>query len=95
MAKLANAAVTFCTAFFAHPAKLCRATKTSFDSLENHHPTSEDLLVTTTGNEKLSAHGVMSEWISKNLSNVKLYLGYDGELYPQFRIKTINTYNGK
>jgi len=75
--------------------EICQLYKIGFDNIENHNPKYEELLTTIQGNKKLSASGVMSDWISKNLQNVKMYKGYDGEIYPKFKTKIIQTYEGE
>lgn len=37
----------------------------------------------------LSAHGVASEYI--HTLNERMYLGWDGEIYPQFKLEPIYT----
>lgn len=64
--------------------------KISFDSMENHNPVTEKEIGIFVENDSLSAHGKASEYIDKMLPPVKLYLGYDGKLYPRFELRPVN-----
>lgn len=58
-----------------------------FDCLENHNPICTTHLGTFRPTDKLSSHGAASKWLAEQ-PPVKMYLGYDEQVYPQYRIKT-------
>ena len=63
--------------------------KDDFDNTENRNPgTSKSLGIFIKGNN-LSASGKVSRFISE-LEPVKIYLGWDGNVYPKFRLEKIN-----
>ena len=63
--------------------------KDTFDSSENHNPRNEELLGTFMAKDTLSAHGNAGNFIAE-LPPFKHYLGWDGRVYPQIRIKRID-----
>ena len=66
-----------------------RLVKIDFDNLENHNAIcSEDLGVFVDG-DNLTAHGKVKEFIRK-MQPVKPYLGWNGQVYPQFRLEKID-----
>lgn len=60
-----------------------------FDNMENHSPNCETSIGMFAANKDLhtSAQGTLSNFFT-NFESIKIYLGYDGNVYPQFRIKT-------
>lgn len=60
-----------------------------FDNMENHSPYCTELLGTFIEKDGLTAHGNASIFISK-INHIKLYLGYNGNVYPQFRLVRIH-----
>ena len=56
-----------------------------FDNSENHCPLCEEDLGVFFGGKHSSAHGQISEWMRKQ-EPCRVYLGYDGKFYPQYRI---------
>ena len=59
-----------------------------FDNMENHSPESSELLGTFIEKEGKTAHGNASIFIS-NIKPIKVYMGYDGNVYPKFRLVRI------
>ncbi len=62
--------------------------KIDFDNMENHQPRVETLLMTFGPGGELTAHGKAAQWLSTQ-EPVKPYLGYNGEIYPKYQLKTI------
>ena len=65
--------------------------KIDFDNMENHNPQILESVAIFSDSKicGLSAHGRCGNYIKENFNNVKMYLGYDGRVYPQFYIKKI------
>ena len=64
-----------------------RLVRIDFDNMENHNPTTQKVLGVFIGEERgLTAQGKAAEWFNKQ-EPVRLYLGYDGQIYPQFRLE--------
>lgn len=62
----------------------------SFDNLENGYAEAicrEELGVFVDG-DKLTAHGKVEEFL-RTLEPRHPYLGYDGEVYPQFKVERV------
>ena len=59
-----------------------------FDNMENHSPECSKLLGTFIEKEGKTAYGNASIFIS-NINPIKVYSGYDGEVYPKFRLVRI------
>ena len=61
--------------------------KISFDTLENRisNAISEKSLGMFTSSKGLTAQGNVSRFIAK-LSNIKMYVGWDCEVYPKYKI---------
>jgi len=59
-----------------------------FDIMENHNPIRETSLGMFKANraKHLTAHGIAGKFIAT--LTLKPYLGYNGQVYPQLRIKT-------
>ena len=76
--------------------EIVRVIRRDFDSLENRSAdaVSDVCVGTFIGNAKLTAQGVAKEWLSEQ-PPVRLYLGWDGNVYPQFRIEKELAYGGK
>lgn len=64
---------------------LIRLMRIDFDNLENHNPIKEECIGVFVGSNGLSAHGKVGSWFAKQKSE-KLYLGYNKQVYPQFRL---------
>ena len=66
-----------------------RVIKTDFDALENRlsNAISEKHLKTFTAGDGLTSHGKAKKYI-ESLEPVKLYVGWDGEVYPKYRFET-------
>jgi len=61
-----------------------------FDSYENDDPIVRKDVGLFVGEAKgLSAHGKVKAWFDTQ-TPVRLYLGYDGEVYPQFILEKQN-----
>ena len=58
--------------------------KIDFDTMENRNPLIENCIATFVSDEVLTAQGKYDRYI-ENLPPIKLYKGWDGELYPQFK----------
>lgn len=58
--------------------------KIDFDTMENRNPLIENCIATFVSDEVLTAQGKYDRYIV-NLPPIKLYTGWDGEIYPQFR----------
>ena len=56
-----------------------------FDILENYNPYIEEEIGVFGPKDNLSAYGNCSEFLN-SMNPVKMYLGYDGEIYPKFRM---------
>ncbi len=64
-----------------------RLVRIDFDNLENRNPITTRVLGVFVGDEHgLTAHGKASDWFNKQ-EPVHLYLGYDGQVYPQFLLE--------
>lgn len=64
-----------------------RLVRIDFDNMENRNPVTKKVLGVFVGDERgLTAHGKASEWFKKQ-EPVHFYLGYDGQIYPQFRLE--------
>jgi hypothetical protein len=65
-------------------------TRIDFDGLENSISAAivKEDLGTFVGDDKLTAHGKVSAFI-KAMKPEKRYLGYDGDIYPIYVLKTI------
>lgn len=63
--------------------------RVDFSTFENYSPAYRTTLGMFSANKELhtSAHGTLSKFL-EDLPPVKLYTGWDGEVYPKFRIKT-------
>lgn len=61
-----------------------------FDSLENRNPKYSELIATFVPSPPLTVQGVADNFISK-MKPVKIHLGYDGEIYPKFRLEKVIT----
>jgi hypothetical protein len=59
-----------------------------FDNFENRYPKSSKLLGTFIAGNGLSATGKVKEFI-ENLEPIDLFLGWDGNVYPQIRTEHI------
>jgi hypothetical protein len=57
----------------------------NFDNSENHHPYIQKSHGIFIGNKEFSAHGVVGKYINQIVEQ-KLYLGYDGQIYPRFEL---------
>lgn len=53
--------------------------------MENSNPTREECIFVFTASNEKTAHGVCDEYI--RTVPVTLYLGWDSEVYPKFKIK--------
>lgn len=62
--------------------------KDGFDNMENHNAKCSELLGTFIEQNGLTAHGNAAEFISKMKPNGH-YLGYDGNIYPKYRMERI------
>jgi hypothetical protein len=58
-----------------------------FDNMENRDALYETSLGTFVQSDELTAHGVLLKWLSEQ-PPVNMYLGWDGEVYPKFKVKT-------
>lgn len=60
-----------------------------FDGLENHAAAArtERVIGVFVADRHLSAHGVCGDWLRAQPPRA-LYLGWDGEVYPQFRVES-------
>lgn len=72
--------------------EICTLTRIDFDVLENHNPHYFEHLGTFRASEHLTPHGEAAKWLAEQ-PPVKMYLGYDGQVYPQFKLKTTYTKN--
>lgn len=66
-----------------------RLIQVDFDNTENHSPLNEKTIIIFKGDRNRTAGVRLNEWVKKNLNEITYYLGYDNELYPKFRIETI------
>jgi hypothetical protein len=64
-----------------------RLIKISFDNLENHCPMELTVLGTFVAGDHLTAHGKVAKFIN-NMDPISMYLGYDGQVYPQYLLET-------
>lgn len=60
-----------------------------FDNMENHSPVIKKVVAAFASSKKITAEGKCSDYISK-MEPVKLYKGYNGQVYPQFVIEPLN-----
>lgn len=60
-------------------------TKIGFDSLENHNPRYEELLRVV-----FDSYKDIDEFFKTTI--ITHYTGYDGQVYPQFRINEVKKY---
>lgn len=60
----------------------------SFDDLENRDAREEHLIGVFVDGDKLTAHGKIEEWFKKK-SPFHMYLGWDGKVYPRFKLEKI------
>ena len=66
--------------------EIIRLERINFDIMENRNPYSIEILATfCADNGSLTPHGKCDELLKK-LPPVKLYLGWDGEVYPKIRL---------
>ena len=65
---------------------LIRLVRIGFDSLENHNPVYETEIGIFNSRDGLSSYGRVAEWFRAQ-EPVKLYTGYDGQVYPQWRLE--------
>ena len=70
--------------------EIIKVKRLDFDNLENHSPyyVAWEKYFEAAGN--LTAHGIAREYF-KNMPPVEMYLGWDQQVYPQFKIETIRT----
>ena len=75
--------------------EIVRLIMRTFDTMENRHAESihDQCLGTFVAEDGLSAHGVASEWLEQH-PPIKVYLAWDGQVYPQFRV-VVETANKK
>jgi hypothetical protein len=66
---------------------LIRLVRVDFDSLENHDPLTETEIGIFASAGGRSAAGRVSDWFA-NQAPVKLYTGYNEQVYPQWRLET-------
>ena len=67
--------------------KIIKLEQVDFDGYENRRPRSRKHIATfVEDGGRLSPHGKCDAYFEK-MPPVKLYLGYDGEVYPQFFLK--------
>jgi hypothetical protein len=60
-----------------------------FDTFDNTNPSMTRLLGTFIEKDGRTAHGNANKFIQE-LQPVKLYLGWDGKVYPQYRLVKIH-----
>ena len=65
--------------------EILRLVRIDFDNMENHDPIEEEILGVFIPSGGLSAWGMAAEWI-RTQPPIKMYLGYDHEIYPKFRL---------
>jgi hypothetical protein len=68
--------------------EVIQVVRIDFDELENRHPRTSQVLGVFVAKGPLTARGVASRWFAKQ-PPVSLYLGYDGQVYPQFQLKSV------
>lgn len=61
-------------------------TRVDHDNLENKDPICTTKLGIFVGEDGLTAHGKVAEFI-RNMKPEKRYLGWDGEVYPQYKLE--------
>lgn len=66
--------------------EIIRLVKIDHDNLENHNAIYTTNLGTFIAGDGLSAHGKVGKFIS-NMEPQKRYLGWDGNVYPQYRLE--------
>lgn len=65
--------------------EVIRLVRVDFDNLENHDAIYEkEIAVFGSDSPGKTAHAKVGEWLVEN-GPFKLYLGWDGEVYPKFR----------
>jgi len=64
-----------------------RLTKISFDSMENRNPISREQVGIFYTSDIITAYKKVSDYFH-NLSPIKSYLGYDGNIYPQWELES-------
>lgn len=66
-------------------------TEIRFDNLENHDPIRRKIIGVFVDGEELNAFGKIGEFLKKQ-KPVHIYLGHDGEFYPQYRITSVEAH---
>lgn len=66
--------------------EVIRLVRIDFDSMENREPRYETDMGTFAATRDLTASGRVKRWMSEQ-KPVQLYVGYDGQVYPQFRLE--------
>lgn len=64
-----------------------RLVRLDFDNLENHNPLSEHLVACFADDTNKTVHAALAEFLGM-MPAVRLYAGYDGEIYPKFVVRT-------
>lgn len=67
--------------------EIIRLVRIDFDSLENTSARYESEIGTFGPTATLTAHGRVARWMEEQ-EPIKHYVGYDGQVYPQFRLET-------
>lgn len=65
-----------------------RLIRIDFDNMENRDPYCEEEVAVFVGDAHLTAHGKASEYM-RTMEKVRPYAGYDGQVYPQFKLKKV------
>jgi hypothetical protein len=65
-----------------------KLTRIDFDTMENHSPEVHTEVGIFTPGDGLTAYGKISRWFQEQ-EPVKLYTGYDGQVYPQWKIEPV------
>lgn len=60
--------------------------KVTFDNLENHNARSEEEVACFLDDENEKAYAKLKRYLEE-LGPTQLYIGYDMEVYPQFRVE--------
>ena len=68
--------------------EISRLIRIDFDTMENHAGAaiSSKCLGTFAAGDGITAHGKLGNWLAAQ-PPVKMYAGWDGRVYPQFRIE--------
>ena len=66
--------------------EVIRLVRVDFDNLENRDGRMENEIGIFGPTDQLSAYGVISDWFKKQ-PPMKLYVGWDQQVYPQFRLE--------